>query len=153
MLEVLVALLVLMLGMLAVAGLQSLSISGNHSAYLRSQAIIQAHDMSDRMHANSAGVQEGSYNSISGISDNPPTCLSTSTSADVLAGVECTTAQMAQFDAWEWNTTNALVLPSGLGQVQGPDGSGIYTITVSWLENEESGSSRKTFDFKVKPLP
>ena len=156
-LEVLIALVVLMVGMLALAGLQTVSLSNNHSAYLRSQAVIQAHDMADRMYANSAGVQGGDYNSISGIPSSPPTCLTTATSAETLAGIGCTTAQMAVFDAFEWNTANAAVLPSGLGTVVGPDGNGTYAITLSWLEQEEDGTSdstdTKTFVFQVKPMP
>ena len=156
-LEVLIALVLLMGGMLAIAGLQAVSLSNNHSAYLRSQAVLQAHDMADRMYANSVGVLAGSYNSISGIPVNPPTCLTTSTSEQTLAGINCTAAQMAVFDGWEWNTANAAVLPSGLGTVAGPDGNGTYAITLSWLEQEEDGSSdstdTKTFVFRVKPMP
>ena len=151
--EVLIALLVLMTGLLALAGLQLMSLSNNHSAFLRSQAIIQAHDMSDRIHANSGGVKAGNYNSISGIGSNPPQCLTASASADILAGIDCTPTQIAQFDANEWNTTNAIVLPSGLGTVAGPDGKGIYTITLSWTEIEKSGPDTKTFQFNIKPLP
>ena len=151
-LEVLIALVVLMVGMLALAGLQTVSLSNNHSAYLRSQAVIQAHDMADRMYANSAGVLDGAYNAITGIPSNPPTCLTTATSAETLAGIGCTTAQMAVFDGWEWNTANANVLPSGVGTVAGPDGNGVYTVTLSWLEHETDGTDTKTFAFQVKPM-
>jgi type IV pilus assembly protein PilV len=153
MFEILVALLVLMVAMLGLAGLQTLSLANNHSAYLRSQATVQAHDMADRMHANAEGVQDGSYNSVSGISGSPPTCLTTATSGDALDAVDCTRSQIAQFDAYEWNTTNALELPSGAGTVTGPDGNGIYTITISWVESEKAGSAAKSFVFQVKPLP
>jgi type IV pilus assembly protein PilV len=151
-LEVLIALVLLMAGMLALAGLQTVSLANNHSAYLRSQAVIQAHDMADRMYANSAGVQAGDYNSISGIPSNPPTCLTTATSTQILAGIACTPAQMAVFDGWEWNTANANVLPSGVGTVAGPDGNGVYTVTLSWLEHETDGTDTKTFAFQVKPM-
>lgn len=152
-LEVLIALVILMSGMLALAKLQTVSMANNHSAYLRSQAVIQAHDMADRMYANSAGVLAGNYNAISGVLTNPPVCLTTATSADVLAGIGCTVTQIAQFDGDEWNRTNAFVLPSGQGTVAGPDGSGIYTITLSWLEHETDTTDVKSFDFKIKPMP
>jgi type IV pilus assembly protein PilV len=153
MLEVLVALLVLMAGMLGLVGLQTMTLSTNHSAFLRSQAIIQAHDMADRMHANSEGVKAGAYDSISGISTSPPVCLTTATSGDALSAVDCTSAQIAQFDAQEWNTNNAGTLPSGTGTVAGPDGNGVYTITISWVEIEKIGADAKTFVIQVKPLP
>ncbi len=152
-LEVLIALLVLMAAMLGLAGLQTMSLSTNHSAYLRSQAIIQAHEMADCMHANPAGVKAGAYNSISGLESSSPVCLTTYTTGDALAGIDCTSTQMAQFDAYEWNTANASALPSGAGTVAGPDGSGVYTITLSWMEDEKSGADLKTFEFQVKPLP
>jgi type IV pilus assembly protein PilV len=152
-LEVLIALVILMAGMLALAGLQTVALANNHSAYLRSQAVIQAHDMADRMYANSAGVLAGNYNAISGVLNNPPVCLTTATSADVLAGIGCTVAQIAQFDGDEWNRANAIVLPSGQGTVAGPDGSGVYTITLSWLEHETDTTDTKNFSFKVKPMP
>lgn len=153
MLEVLVALLLLMAGMLGLAGLQTVALSTNHGAFLRSQAIIQAHDMADRMHANSEGVKAGAYNSISGLGTSPPTCLTTATSGEALSAVNCTSTQIAQFDAHEWNTSNAGTLPSGAGTVAGPDGNGVYTVTLSWVESEKSGTDTKTFIFQLKPLP
>jgi type IV pilus assembly protein PilV len=152
-LEVLIALLVLMAAMLGLAGLQTMSLSTNHSAYLRSQAIIQAHDMADRMHANSAGVKAGAYSSISGLGGSPPICLTTATTGGALSGVDCNPAQIAQFDGNEWNTSNANELPSGAGTVAGPDGNGVYAVTLSWVEDEKSGADLKTFVFQVKPLP
>lgn len=161
-LEVLISLLVLMVGFVAIAGLQSVSLANNHSAFLRSQAVIQAHDMSDRMYANTVGVQSGAYSGISGIPSSAPNCLTTAEpGTDALAGMDCTPAEMAQFDAWEWNTANASALPGGQGTVVGPDGNGVYTITLSWLEQDRDGNAdgggsvaeTKTFAFQVKPLP
>lgn len=152
-LEVLIALLVLMAGFLAVAGLQSVSLSNNHSAFLRSQAVIQAHDMSDRMYANTVGVAAGSYNAISGIPGSPPNCLTNvGAGHESLATLSCTPAQMATFDAFEWNTANALLLPSGAGTVSGPS-NGVYTITLTWVEQEADGTATKSFAFQVQPLP
>lgn len=153
-LEVLIALLVLMMGYLAVAGLQSVSLANNHSAFLRSQAVIQAHDMSDRMYANTAGVQAGGYNSISGIPSSHPNCLTNAGPGDAsLETLSCTPAEMAVFDAWEWNTSNATLLPSGAGTVAGPDANGVYTITLTWLEQEADATATKSFAFQVQPLP
>ena len=151
--EVLVALVVLMTAMLGLAVLQTMSLSTNHSAYLRSQAIIQAHDMADRMHANSAGVKASAYNSIIGIANSPPVCLTTATSGDALDSIDCTSTEIAQFDAHEWNTSNAYALPSGAGKVEGPDGNGVYDITLSWMEDDKGVGDVKTFVFQVKPLP
>lgn len=153
-LEVLISLVVLTTGFVALAGLQSFALANNHSAFLRSQAVIQAHDMSDRLYANLMGVQAGNYNAISGIANNPPVCLTTAApGSEYLDAVNCTPAQMAQFDGWEWNTMNANMLPAGAGTVAGPDGNGVYVVTVTWLEQETQGTDSKSFAFQVKPLP
>ena len=54
--EVLIAMLVLAVGLLGLAGLQATSLKNNQSAYNRSQATQLAYDMADRMRANVAGV-------------------------------------------------------------------------------------------------
>ena len=53
--EVLVSLLVLSIGLLGVAALLSTSLRHNHSAHLRSQATVLAHDIVDRMRAHRTG--------------------------------------------------------------------------------------------------
>ena len=58
--EVLVALIIVSIGLLGLAGLQATSVRFNQQAYLRSQAVQQAYDMADRIRANAvaAGEQE-----------------------------------------------------------------------------------------------
>ena len=51
-LEILVALLVLSIGLLGLAGLQTFSLRNNHSAFLRSQAVVLAYDALDRLRSN-----------------------------------------------------------------------------------------------------
>lgn len=148
-LEILIALVVLMVGLLGLSQLEMLALRKNHDSYMRSQVIMRAHDMADRMHANAAGVESGNYSAITGPGTNPPTCLSTATSPTI----DCTPAQIAQYDAYEWNTANANLLPSGVGTVTGPDGNGRYTIALSWSEVEDSGAATRNFSFEVKPLP
>ena len=147
-LEVLVALLILMVGLLGLTSLEMMALRKNHDSYLRNQAILQGQDMADRMHANAAGVKAGAYDT----STTPytiPVCISTS-STPVL---NCTPVQIAQYDINEWNTNNANLLPSGAGTITGPDINGRFTITESWTEIEEGGADTKSFSFKVKPLP
>jgi type IV pilus assembly protein PilV len=57
--EVLVAVLVLAVGLLGLAGLQLAGMKGNHSAYLRSQAAIAAYDLLDRVRADPAAFSGG----------------------------------------------------------------------------------------------
>lgn len=61
MLEVLVAILVVTLGLLGLAGLQTVSLRNNTSSSQRTIATQLAYDMADRMRANAAGILEGDY--------------------------------------------------------------------------------------------
>lgn len=122
-LEVLIALVLLAVGLLGIAGLQITGIRYAHNASLRYQAMLQVVDMADRMRANQLGLDAGSYNNISGTGSDP-NCISSG----------CTPAQMAQTDRFEWNTTNARTLPSGAGTIV--NNGNRFTITVSWREME-----------------
>ena len=59
--EVLIALLLLSIGLIAMAAMQTRSIQMNHSAYLASQATYLAYDMADRMRANRQAALAGQY--------------------------------------------------------------------------------------------
>lgn len=122
-LEVLIAVVVLSIGLLGIAGLQLTGVRFAHSANLRYLAALQATDMADRMRANRPGVASGHYNNLSGIGFDPH-CIE----------VGCTPAQMAMTDAFQWNTKNAASLPAGVGTVVSTGLNPVYTITVSWEE-------------------
>lgn len=115
--EVLISVVVLAVGLLGIAGLQLTMIRDNHAAYMRSIAIAQTSNMIDRMRANYEGVKAGHYNNISGIPANP-NCS------------PCSGSQLAQLDAYQWNTKNAQLLPSGQGSVV--SGGNRFTISVCW---------------------
>jgi type IV pilus assembly protein PilV len=53
--EVLIALVILSIGLLALASTKLMGLRGNNSAYLRSHAAIIANDLAERMHANPDG--------------------------------------------------------------------------------------------------
>ena len=123
-LEVLIALVIFSFGLLALAALMAKGLQYNTSALHRSYASTQAYDIADRMRANRLGITEGNYNLISGAGTDPA-CITTG----------CTPAQMAQYDGWAWNSTNAALLPSGSGSVT-TDGT-TYTITVTWDDDRD----------------
>ena len=124
-LEVLISVVVLAVGLLGIAALQVNTIRYNHSAQLRSIAISQANSMIDRMRANYTGVKAGSYNNIS-ITPSNPSCST------------CSSSETAQRDAYQWNSANALPLPSGRGTVS-KNGSQ-YTVIIRW-DNNRTGAT------------
>lgn len=132
MMEVLIAIVVISFGLLGLAGLQAVGLKNNQTSYLRSIATQQAYDMADRMRANRAGVYTGSYDNIAAGTGSDPGCIS--------AG--CSTANMALYDRFAWNTANAALLPGGAGTVTGTGTpSTLYTIAVSWTEGCTTGET------------
>lgn len=59
--EVMVAVLVLAIGLLGIAGLQAAALANNLAAYQYSQALTMAQALIERMRANRQGVLEGHY--------------------------------------------------------------------------------------------
>jgi type IV pilus assembly protein PilV len=125
--EVLIALLVLSIGLLGLAGLQANAVAFNHSAYMRTQATNLAYDISDRMRTNRQAALDGEYTHAA---PNPaPACGS------AVAG-----ATVAARDISAWHIALSCVLPNGNGSVNLGAG-GRLTVTVSWEEArfEEDG--------------
>ncbi len=138
--EVLVALAVLSIGLLGMAGMQLFSMKSSHSAYLQSQASYFAYDLIDKMRANPVGFGNGNYESaLSTIPGSFTNCQTTTAT--------CSPDQLAAFELTQWkcalgsyendpvcvaplNMTS--VLPNGDGSVvrNGVD----VTVTVQWQE-------------------
>jgi type IV pilus modification protein PilV len=62
--EVLIALVVLSVGLLGLASLQTNTLKFNQGAYLRTQATNLAYDMADRMRANRAAAIANAYDGV-----------------------------------------------------------------------------------------
>ncbi len=139
-LEVLVAVVVLAIGLLGLAGLQISGIRYLAAANMDYQAMLQAIDMAERMRANPVGVTSGAYSNISGIGSDPG-CISTS----------CSPSGMAQTDAYQWNTLNSQLLPSGAGTVTA--NGNLYQITITWQAAMSFGSAaqQQTFTLSFSP--
>lgn len=139
-LEILVAIVVLSIGLLGLAGLQAVSLNNNQIAYFRAIATQQANDMADRIRANSAGVLAGKYDDLDTTIPSDPNCV-----ANV-----CTATQMATADHSQWNTNNQRLLPSGTGTVASGAG-GTFVITVSWNERTSAGNVARSFQTTLTP--
>lgn len=102
--EVLIALVVLSIGLLGLAGLQSTGLRFNQSAAMRSQATQLAYDMADRMRANVIATNAGTYIATSsGTYSANATCHTTT---------GCTPAQMAADDLARWDQAVDRYLPT-----------------------------------------
>ena len=114
-LEVLVAIVILSIGLLAVAGMQTQSMRSSGNALYRSQAVLGCEDILDRMRANIEAADSGDY-------DLPMDLEPPETPADV-----------ADNDLVEWIEGLATNLPAGDGSVES-DGD-IITVTVQWSDS------------------
>ena len=130
--EVLVALVVLCIGLLGVAGLQLTSLKSNHGSAMRTQATYLAYDIVDRMRAN----REAALNSEAYIID---------------LGDEAAEGSVAANDLVAWKQNIANTLPGGTddGNPDPADGSisrdgNIFTITIRWYDWDDSGAATRT---------
>jgi type IV pilus assembly protein PilV len=139
--EVLIAVLVMAIGLLGLAGLQLTTLQSNQSAYHRSLATMKAMDIADRMIAN--GGQVANYATGLGAPSSASTCVASS----------CAPSDMAEFDLAQWkcslgghNAVQACLdlgvsgeLPSGDGRIV-DDGGNQFTITIMW-DDERTGAT------------
>ena len=139
--EVLVALIVVSIGLLGLAGLQATSVRFNQQAYLRSQAVQQAYDMADRIRANARGMWDGNYDDIDG-TETDPGCIST----------DCSPADLADTDAVAWNAQNVAALPNGAGTVARDAAATavVFNIVVNWSEGPDTEDQR-SFAVSFRP--
>ncbi|HWR76295.1 MAG TPA: type IV pilus modification protein PilV [Thiobacillus sp.] len=131
-LEVLVAMLVLSIGLLGLAGLMASSMRNNLSASHRTQATWMAYDIIDRMRANRAGALAGSYATAMG------------TAAACATAVPTGTVPVQDIAAWK--NQLACALPAGNGSIAVNAGTRAATIMIQWNDSRGSqGSANETF--------
>jgi len=124
-LEVLIALLVLSIGLLGLAALQTTGLRSNQMASMRTQATQITYDITDRMRANPVGTTVGDY--VVDTTTHP-------TAAKDCAAVSCIPAELASYDLDDWKDS-LLLLPGGTGEiVQTVADPLTHTITVRWNE-------------------
>ena len=159
--EVLIALVVISVGLLATARMQMEALRGSQGAYFSSQANFMIREMSDRMRANPQGVRDGNYDLLttsSGAAASMSTCIETET--------VCTPSAIANADLATWSrylhstaataTGFAPLLPSGdtvtaTGSVIADGATGSYTISVTWSERINGEEETRSMSVQVYP--
>lgn len=136
-LEVMIALLVLSIGLLGLAGLQTLSLKFNHQSYERTQATLLIYDIMDRILSNPLAAQAGNFDSVpaASLASAYPSAASCQTTG-------CSTSALANYDinAWKTQLETSKVLAQGTGSITrlnpGDLAGCVYDITVTWVEND-----------------
>jgi type IV pilus assembly protein PilV len=124
--EVLVTVLILAIGLLGLAGLQSTSLRSNHSSLLRSQATVLAYDIADRLRANRTEALNGNY--------------------DIDLEETRTGTSIVATDIIAWKDNLAAMLPLGDGAIE-RDGTS-FTITVQW-DDTRGAEDAKAFTLRT----
>lgn len=141
--ELLISMLILAAGLLGLAGLQAKGLQNNHTAYNRSQATQLAYDMADRMRANAVETETlGASTYITVDSDDATAQSSCTTVAN-----DCSAAQMAQQDLFEWNRDMTAILPNALGTIS--VAGSLFTITLKWDGNRDGNRDDDDPDFNM----
>lgn len=176
--EVLIAVVILSIGLLGLAGLQTLALRQNNSSQGRSHAVELINDLADRMRANKVGVDAGNYPDVNLIPPAvlaPPAFDCMTVFAGTSSGTSCNAAEMATYDLFAWQTAVAQALPLGqsqlqctdnadpgftdpdLNQINNTDTDGVactvgssFLITITWDDNGANGQ-QTTFAVAFQP--
>ncbi len=170
--EVLVAVVIISIGLLALARLQGVGVYNNHISHLHSIASIYTENMASLMRANVAAVNANDYASNAAPATINYATVRTTYDPTIVdcrtlftsGTTACTPAEQAQVDAFNWASALWNVLPSGTGTVTCNDSDGgtdadpctdgsTHTISVSWNEKDlETGTIvAKTFSTVFRP--
>ncbi len=129
--EVLVAVVILSVGLLGLAGLQISGLRNNQEAYLRSQATIIAQDILERMRANRVAAMDSDYDTDFGVAANGD-------------------GSVAEQDLKSWKEWIGVVLPEGAGKVT-VENDGVVDVQVRWRERtNEDGDNNQFIIFRTE---
>lgn len=151
--EVMVALVVVSIGLLGLAKMESLALSSTSVAGSRALAAIEASSLASAMHANpgywAAGVAPASttvyYDSTPTLQISD-TGLATAATCYTAGSGSCTPAQMAAYDVQQWANDLKSVLPAPFATITcSTAGFPVTcTVTIQWAENAVAGNAQQT---------
>lgn len=151
--EVMVALFVISVGMLAVAGLQATGVKAGYSTERRSAAAFYLAELAERMRANPRAAAAGSYDADidhTALSLTDPGC------SDSLSGMatNCSDTDRASQDLFDVYQKASLLLPNldvlvtsfVMPDIPGGTAADIIEIHFSWLGRGEESIDGRTVD-------
>lgn len=160
-LEVLIALLVISIGLLGIAGMQALAINNTSVARVQSLAALQAASLASAMQANEAYWQK--TGAITNTTVNGAVLGDANLNGQAVdcSAAVCTPVQMAGWDLKQWGGDLQNLLPGGTGQVTCTNNVGIpitCAISVIWQEKtvglnagQGAAAQQQTYSMVVQP--
>ena len=148
-----VALIVVSVGLLGLAKMESLALSSTSVAGSRSIAALQASSLAAAMHANpgywAAGAAPAttSISYIGGVLTITDNGLKTAAACLTAGTASCVPGVMAAYDVQQWAAALNAVLPGYLATINCTTALGVpvtCTIQIQWSENAVAGNSAQT---------
>jgi len=149
--EMLIALVVLSVGLLGIAALQSRGQQFNYAAYLYTQATFLAYDMMDRMRSNGLnGIYKADLTGACPNSDMKERCQG----SDL-----CNPDELAKFDLFDWCQALQQTLPGGEATIGWTAATatgepGRYEIIIRWWGEDRANKNsppKKTQKWMIVP--
>lgn len=140
--EVLVAILILSIGLLGIAGLQASAMRYAQGSWARAAVSTNLSDLADRIRAN-PDASDTAYQLTSTYATQRA-AIDTLTVAQDCLTVACTADQLADFQLKQWQMAIARDMPGAAGFVSGTRSTG-YVLSTIWFDktNVSYGSDGK----------
>jgi len=148
--EALVAFLILSIGMLGIASLQTMSIKAGHTAMLRTVAVMKADEILDSIRGNPSVLLSYATSTADSGTDNG--CSETA-----VAAVLCAPAQQAVDDVFRWKRSLKDVLPNNAGTTASvvitapvpPETITNIVVTINWSERDVDNGGATNMNYSV----
>lgn len=145
--EAMIALLIIAVGLLGIAGMQALSLNTTSTSRVRALAAVEASNMAAYMAGNASYWNSfGAAGFNVTVTPGTPVNLSDATLNGIntdCGQTTCTPQQMAAYDLKQWGGSEQLgILPGGVGAVS-CGAAGACTVAVGWRQQQmlASGST------------
>lgn len=137
--EVLVAIVILIFGLLGLAGVQVRATQAEFESYQRKQALLLLQDMADRIQANrlvascyALTTSTSTGSPYAGTGATLPTCTAGSLVQQAVANADLTAWSSALLGAAEVQGGNNVGVMLGARGCVTADGGDVYTVSVAW---------------------
>lgn len=156
--EVMVAVIVLSIGLLGIAGLQAATTKYKINTWSRSASSQLVSDLSERIRIN---PDEAGSNFTTGVTSPSTYTLSSNWAAQAdgppaidkdcsEAAESCSTAERAAYDMLAWRARVRAAMPQGSANVSGDKRDG-FQVTLLWMDTEATDKGRSADSQLVKP--
>lgn len=138
--EVLVAVVILAIGLLGMAGMTASSIKFNQMSRMRGTGVLLVNDLAERARVNALGFDAGGYASAASKKYSFSPTLTSESGCSDLVDNKCTPEQLAAYDMNQWLRNVNARLPGGDAFIQTSSAKGARAMDVwlMWTEATES---------------